>query len=194
MKSALIPLICLALASETAHADDGTGTVKLASQNDFGFNLDSDSHWSQRFHSRVFLNEAGRDNTFLIDYGLTWKPSRRYSLDLTAGYEYSDDKDAHHWLVVVTSKHMRFFDDKLVVSLEGLHHYDGRYRYDGYYAVDWWVVGAHAWNRGSQAAAGFQIGSGPGLDPFRFEIRISFAMTGGLPDRIGCFVMTFDLR
>ncbi len=201
MKSALFisayACICIASVTTEARAEEDTrdGKTTLASQNDFGFDLDFAAHWAQRFHGRAFLIGAHDEpSTYQLDYGLSWKPRAHFSIDLTAGYAYTTDRDARHALVIGLWKHMGFLKDTLSVDMEGLHWYDGRYRYEGFYAVNWYVIGAHVMNRNSDAAAGFQIGSGPGLLPFRFDVRISFGLTDGMPDRIGCFVMNFDLR
>lgn len=55
-------------------------------------------------------------------------------------------------------------------------------------------MGVHVLNMGSEAAAGFQLGSGHGLLPFRFDIRISFGVTDGMSDHASRFVLTFDFR
>ena len=74
------------------------------------------------------------------------------------------------------------------------HIFGGGYRYEGFYAVDYAVAGLHLFHIGDQAAAGFQLGSGHGLLPFRFDIRISFGLTDGMPDRASRFVLAFDFR
>lgn len=196
MRTALLTLACLSALSAAARAGDKTSRVQhLESQTDLGFDI-GDGSFAQRYLGRLFINDRDRETRAEAHYGLAWKIDRHLTFDLTAGYAYtSGGYDHGHALVLGMWKDMRFLDrDALRIRLEGLHRYDGAYRYDGFYSVDWWMVGLHAENCGRDFAAGFQTGTSPGLLPFRFDIRISFGLTDGMPERSARFVMSFDVR
>lgn len=196
MRTALLALACLSALSAAASADEKTARAQhLESQNDFGFDI-GHGRLAQRYFGRLVINDLGVETRAELHYGLAWRIGPRMTFDLTAGYAYADSgPNRGHALVLGTWKDMRFADrGALRVRLEGLHRYDGSYRYDGFYSVDWWMVGAHAENRGRDVAAGFQTGTGPGLLPFRFDIRISFGLSDGMPERSARFVMSFDVR
>ena len=195
MRIALV--LCCLLSSAPALADGPPRPEHLESQTDLGFDL-GDGRWQQRFQARVVLNDLDFENRYELHYGASWKPSRHMTLDMTLGYALADDgNDRNHAVVLGFWKELRYLPhDALRFRIEGLHRYvfGSGYRYDGYYSADWWVVGLHAYNRGQDAAAGFHFGSGPGLLPFRFDIRISFGLTAGMPERSACFYMSFDVR
>lgn len=194
MRTALMALAFLTTLSSAAFADDPPKAQHLESQNDLGFDI-GHGRFQQRYFGRLVLNDLNYENRVELSYGLAWKPSKRFSLDLTAGYAYAhDDPGSHHGLVIGLWKNAAFMNGALRVHGEALYRYDGASRFDGFYSVDWWVIGLHAENRGRDAAAGFQFGSGPGLLPFRFDIRIAFGLTDGMPDRSARFVMSFDVR
>ena len=195
-RTVLLALVFLPVLSVAAWADDKSPRDQhLESQSDLGFDVGS-GRFQQRYFGRLVINDLDVETRAELHYGLAWKISPHMTFDLTAGYAYTDGGPDHgHALVIGMWKDMHFLaHDALRVHLEGLHRYDGAYRYDGFYTVDWWVVGVHAQNRGRDFAAGFQTGSGPGLLPFRFDIRISFGLTDGMPDRSARFVMSFDVR
>lgn len=193
--SALAFLLAL---STAAYADEPTTKVQhLESWNDLAFDVGQGSI-QHRVFSRLVINELGRENGGEFQYGLGFKPDPHLRFYLTGGYGLAGTTgDITQSVIVATwadaaygphgAYHLRY---------EGEHRYGlggAGYRYDGYYAVDYWVVGLHAHNRGSDTEAGFQIGSGPGLLPYRFDIRISFGING-MPERTSAFVMSFDVN
>jgi len=176
-------------------AEDAKRDQHLESQTDIGGVFGSHPTLGHRWLTRTFFNVDDEENSFEAHYGLAWRPRRHFWLDLTAGYAYTNTGPVEgHALILGVWKRMSFFDEKLRVQLEGLHRFGSGYRYEGFYAVDYAVVGVHVLNVGREAAAGFQLGSGHGLLPFRFDIRISFGLTDGMPDRASRFVMSFDFR
>jgi hypothetical protein len=195
MRKYLIACVIVIIGLEAIALCDEPKHQHLESQTDIGGVVGSGA-LGHRWLTRTLLNVNDEENSFSAHYGLAWKPRRHFSLDATAGWEYTSDGPFEgHTLVLGVWKHMAFLDEKLRVELEGLHRIGGAgYRYEGYYAVDYSVVGVHVLNIGSQAAAGFQLGSGYGLLPFRFDIRISFGLTDGMPDRTSRFVLSFDFR
>ena len=195
MKRVLVIVLLLVSAPARADEVDVSDKTVLTSESLLAFDVGISKRWAQRFIGRVRLNDRDVENRGELHYGIAWKRNAHFAVDLTLGYAYSrEGPDRQHAFVVGTWKHMSFLKDALMFRLEGLHVYDGRYRYEGFYAVDWWIAGAHAMNHGKEAAAGFQIGSGKGLLPFRFDIRISFGLTDQMPNRMGCFYMSFDVR
>lgn len=191
-----ISLACAMLLASFSTADaDEAESQHLESQNDIAFTVPFSPRFGHRVLARLTLNDRDQANVYEIHYGISWRFRERTYLDLTVGESYADDgPDAGHALVVGVRKDMAFDRGRLMFHLENLHRYDGAYRYDGFYSVDYAVVGVHVLNVGREAAAGFQLGSGQGLLPFRFDIRISFGLTDGMPDRSSRFVMTFDFR
>ena len=197
MRNALATAVAFILAMSVAPAlaDDAESSQHLESQNDIAFTVPFARSLGHRVLMRLTLNDRDVANVYEIHYGLTWKPRERLHLDLTIGESYADDgPDAGHALIIGIRKDMAFDRGRLMFHLEGLHRYDGGYRYDGLYSVDYAVAGLHVLNVGRDVAAGFQIGSGYGLLPFRFDVRISFGLTDGMPDRSSRFVMSFDFR
>ncbi|HTK60187.1 MAG TPA: hypothetical protein VL283_03210 [Candidatus Baltobacteraceae bacterium] len=196
MRHFVIACIVLLASRSVASADDKPERPQhLESQTDIGGVIGS-GPFGHRWLTRTLLNVNDEENSFGAHYGLAWTPRRHFSLDLTAGWDYtSAGPVSGNALVLGIWKHMSFLDKKLRVELEGLHRIGGSgYRYEGYYAVDYSVFGIHALNVGREAAAGFQFGSGYGLLPFRVDIRISFGLTDGMADRTSRFVMSFDFR
>ena len=193
------PIVALSLCALAvpAKADPASKPEHLESWNDLGFDLGS-GRYQQRFLGRIVLNDRDVENRYELHYGLAWKMRKGFTLNLTAGYAYADDgpQQGRHEAVIGTWKDMTWFaHDALRLHLEGLHRwiFGQGYRYDGFYSVDWWVIGLHLRNVGREAEAGFQVGSGPGFLPFRFEIRMSYGLTAGMPERTGAFVMSFDV-
>jgi hypothetical protein len=185
-----------ALASVTAASADESEEKPqhLESQTDIGGVVGS-GRFGHRWLTRTLLNVEDIANAFEAHYGLAWKIREHMSFDLTAGWAYtSGGPHAGHDLVIGTWKEMSFLDRRLQVKLEGQHRFGGGYRYEGFYSVDYAVVGVHVLNSGREAAAGFQLGSGYGLLPFRFDIRISFGLTDGMSDHASRFVLSFDFR
>jgi hypothetical protein len=195
-KIAVLALTFLPVLSAAALADEPTSKVQhLESWNDLAFDVGS-GRVQQRFFSRLVLNEVDKENRGEFQYGLGYKPDRHLRVYLTGGYAVSSEGPGTlHAAVVSTMAEAAYGrHDALRFRYEGEHRVlGGDYRYDGYYAVDWWVVGLHVRNRGAGTEAGFQIGSGPGLLPFRFDVRISFGVSGGMPERSSAFVMSFDV-
>lgn len=178
-----------------ASAEEKKRDQHLESQTDIGGVIGSHPAFGHRWLTRTFFNIDDRENAFEAHYGLAWKPRHGFDVDVTAGYGVTDGgPDTRHALILGVWKRMSFLDEKLRFTLEGLHRFDGSYRYEGFYAVDYAVVGLHASNVGSRAAAGFQFGSGHGLLPFRVDIRISFGVTDGAPEHASRFVLSFDFR
>lgn len=195
MKAFLIACAFALAAPSTASAEEEKTSQHLESQTDIGGVIGSHPSYGHRWLTRTFLNVNDEENSFEAHYGLAWKPRRHFTLDVTAGYAYTDAGAAQgHALVLGVWKEMAFLDERLRVKMEGLHRFNGRYHYEGFYAVDYAVVGIHASNFGRQASAGFQFGSGHGLLPFRFDIRISFGVTDGAPEHASRFVLSFDFR
>lgn len=193
----IILLVCaIALVSaSTASADEAKRSQYLESQTDIGGVAGSNPKFGHRWLTRTLLNIDDETNSFAAHYGLAWKARRHFDLDLTVGYAYANAGASEgHSLILGVWKRMAFLDEKLLVTMEGLHRFDGGYRYEGFYSVDYAVAGVHAFNVGREAAAGFQLGSGQGLLPFRFDIRISFGLTEGMADRSSRFVLSFDFR
>ena len=179
----------------TASADEGARPQHLESQTDIGGVIGSHPKFGHRWLTRTFLNIDDETNAFEAHYGLAWKPRHGFDVDLTLGYAYASAGHSEgHSFVLGVWKRMAFLEEKLLVTLEGLHRFDGGYRYEGFYSVDYAVAGVHVFNDGREAAAGFQLGSGHGLLPFRFDIRISFGLTEGMADRSSRFVLSFDFR
>ena len=191
-----ILLVCafaLAFASP-ASADEEKKPQHLESQTDIGGVIGS-GQFGHRWLTRTLLNVNDRENSFEAHYGLAWKPRHHLDFDVTGGWAYTDEGvDSGHSFIVGTAGRMEFLDRKLLLLAEGQHRFGGGYRYDGFYSVDFAVVGVHVLNQGREAAAGFQLGSGHGLLPFRFDIRISFGLTDGMSDHASRFVLTFDFR
>jgi len=190
-----VALSCaLILACLTPASADEARPQHLESQNDIAFTIPFSGNFGHRFLTRLTLNDRDEANVYEIHYGVSWEFREGKFIDLTLGESYSDGGEDHgHALVVGIHKDMTF-GRRWMAHLEGLHRYDGAYRYDGFYSVDYAVVGAHVLNFGREAAAGFQIGSGYGLLPFRFDVRISFGLTDDMPERSSRFVMSFDFR
>lgn len=191
-----ILLACaFALASvSAAMAEEEAKPQHLESQTDIGGVVGS-GKFGHRWMTRTLLNINDRENSFEAHYGLAWEPRHRLAFDLTGGYAYTDEGvDAGHAFIIGTTGRVEFFDRKLLLMAEGQHRVDDGYRYDGFYSVDYAVVGVHLLNRGEELAAGFQFGSGHGLLPFRVDLRISFGVTDGMPDRASRFVLSFDFR
>lgn len=199
-KTALLALLFLPVLSVATWADDkATPRVQhLESWNDLAFDL-GEGAVQQRFFNRVVINEIDKEDRGEFQYGAALKPNGHLRFDLTGGYAVSGIGPSIQQAVLIGTwaEATYGWHDSLRLRYEGEHRYGfggAGYRYDGYYSVDWWVVGLHVRNRGAGAEAGFQIGSGPGLLPFRFDIRISFGLTGGMPERSSAFVMSFDVR
>lgn len=195
MRTVFAALFVLAASASAARADDAIRAQHLESQNDLAFTVPFRGDFGHRVLMRLTLNDRDLANVYEIHYGVSWKLREKMHLDLTVGESYADDgPDKGHALVVGLRKDMAFDRGRLMFHVESLHRYDGSYRYDGLYQVDYAVAGVHFINVGRECAAGFQIGSGYGLLPFRFDVRISFGITDGMPERSSRFVMTFDLR
>lgn len=191
MRPFIISLIALSAAlAQPASAEEREDRI-LESQNDLGGTVRFHPKRGHRLFGRVVLSQGdGRDRAE-ASYGLSWMPRKAWAFDLLAGYSYADG----HGLLVSIHKDMAFVDGILRLHFENRHRIDGDgYAYEGFYRFDCRVAGVHLFNEGRGVAAGIQFGSGDGLGPFRFEIRLSYGLTDGLPDSIGAFVMVFDLR
>lgn len=197
MRIAALALVFLPVLSLTAFADETTPKVQhLESWNDIAFDIGRGAI-QHRFLMRVVINELDKDNGGEFAYGLGYKPDPHLRFYLTGGYGLSGTQGnvtqsaiVSTWADAAYGPHGAYH-----ARYEGEHRYGfggAGYRYDGYYAVDYWIVGAHFHNRGAGTEAGFQIGSGPGLLPYRFDIRISFGIDG-MPKRTSAFVMSFDV-
>ncbi|HJV33213.1 MAG TPA: hypothetical protein VJ694_04260 [Patescibacteria group bacterium] len=195
MRTVLAAVFILAASVPAAHADEAKPSQYLESQTDIGGVAGSNPAFKHRWLTRTFFNVNDEENAFEAHYGLAWRPRRHFWVDVTAGWSYtSDGPVAGNTLLLGVWKQMSFFDEKLRVKLEGLHRFGDGYRYEGVYSLDYAVVGVHVLNVGREAAAGFQFGSGYGLLPFRVDIRISFGLTDGMPERASRFIMSFDFR
>ena len=195
MKTLLIVCACALAYASPASADDAEEKPQyLQSQTDIGGVVGS-GRFGHRWLTRTFLNVDDERNVFEAHYGLAWKFRPHFTFDVTGGWAY-ESSGAHegHAFVLGTWKEMSFLDEKLRVKLEGLHRFHGGYTYEGFYALDYSIVGVHLFNVGREVAAGFQTGSGHGLLPFRFDMRVSFGVTDGMADRATCFFMSFDFR
>lgn len=178
-------LIAMALAAPAA------AETRLASLNELGAAM---PHGSGRFGQRALGRLAlGGGTACEVHYGLAWKLARHAHLDLTLGWSWmSDGPHAGHAPVLglwheSEAGRWRFRLEQLVARNGGLHH-------EGFYAVDWAFVGLHAVNRGRDIGAGFQVGSGLGLHPFRMELRLTGGVTDGMADGTGTFALALDFR
>jgi hypothetical protein len=194
MRTLVIAFLAFFAFEARAYADEPKKDQHLESQTDIGGTI-GDGRFQHRWMTRTLLNVRDEFNAFEAHYGLSWRRREGFWFDVTAGYAYAGGGELQgHGFVLGSWKRMEFLDRNLLVTMEGLHRFNGRYRYDGFYAVDYAVAGIHVLNNGRQAAAGFQLGSGRGLLPFRFDIRISFGITDGMPDHASRFVLSFDFR
>ena len=194
MKTLLLFCAFTFASATAASADEEARPQHLESQTDIGGVIGS-GRFGHRWLTRTLLNIDDEKNAFEAHYGLAWKLRPRFTLDVTAGWAYeSGGSREGHSFVLGAWKEMSWLDEKLRLKLEGLHRFGGGYTYEGFYSVDYAVIGVHALNVGREAATGFQLGSGHGLLPFRFDIRISFGLTEGMADRSSRFVLSFDFR
>jgi len=194
MRTILLACAFALVSVAPASADEKPEHQYLESQTDIGGVIGS-GKFGHRWLTRTFLNVNDEENSFEAHYGLAWKPREHLTIDATAGWAYSDaGVDTAHTLVLGVWSEAAFLQEKLRLRAEGLHRLGDGYKYEGFYAVDYSVVGLHLFHLGDQAAAGFQLGSGYGLLPFRFDIRISFGLTDGMADRTSRFVLSFDFR
>lgn len=198
MRKLLIACIAFFTLEATVLADEKKEKPQiLASQTDIAGVIPISARWGHRPLLRVVLAGEGVEDRGEFHYGLAWKPRKGFTFDLTAGYAFEQSGvERNHALVLSVWKRMGFLKDTLRFRFEN-HHRIGSgdpYRYEGYYSVDYWVFGAHMANQGRGMAAGFQLGSGHGLDPFRFEIRHTMGITEGMPNHVITFEMAFDFR
>lgn len=190
---ALVFACILCLAAPSALAEEPGEDRHVESETEIGFVADGGGRFGHRVLTRLFLNVGGETNAFEAHYGLAWKMREHAHLDLTLGYVFADEgPDASHAIMLGVWKEARF--GRWRFRTEQAHLYDGDYRYEGFYAVDYQVAGIHLANRGTDAAAGIQFGSGVGLDPFRVEIRLTHGITDGFPESAGRFFMSLDFR
>lgn len=189
---AVLAAFALLAATASASAEEAVERRHIESLNELAGTI-GDGRFGHRLMGRLLLNVDDTTNVYEAHYGLAWRMRERVTMDFTIGYVYADDGPHEgHALMLGIWKEAQFGRWRLRTEQE--HLYDGGYRYHGFYAVDYAVGGIHVENRGTEAAAGIQFGSGIGLDPFRVEIRLTHGITDGYPDSSGRFFMALDFR
>lgn len=184
---------CLLSPSEAAAEETSAEPPVLEAWTDVGATIAFHPKWGVRLQGRwVLSKEDGRD-ALEAAAGFTRKLWGHGAAHLVAGYAYGDEE---HALAITLIKEATFGKGVRTFGYasEQRLRFDGDWSYEGFYRVDAVVAGIHAVHDGTDdIAAGFQIGTGPGYRMARVEMRFSFAVRGDIPERIGAFVLAFDL-
>lgn len=127
-------------------------------------------------------------------YGLRWRPLKGLSLTpLVGGLARAADGETDAFFTASLWSEVRaphgFF-----LRLEDDHLIGDRYHHRSFYSLDWWCLGLHVDTWDYDVAAGPHLSSGPGLAPFRVEIRHSLGITADAPDNTVRIVLSIDTR
>jgi len=203
MKSvALVSVILLAFAAPVPASADDSGecsrrrACSLEGQSDVAWDMAFSDFMVTRVVTRMVLGELAAENRGEAHLGLGIRHDNLFSFDVTGGYAYSHGGPSPGNALVVGLWKDAWWGEKREyrLHLESLNRFGGRFRNDGLYQLDYWMTGVHVMNRGSDVAAGWQLGSGNAYDAVKMGIMISFGLTAGMPDYSGRWFVNFDFR